>query len=1017
MKSPFTQFQGGGIEPNQNIAATGRYLGDMAQKSFADAGQQLAEGLKQYQKNAAEDDFLTETLSLQATELSKWSSIISQDPKYAPMLDGLMPMMEKAGKGPSMGLNQKSALSRQLGAFLKAIPDDLSTIDRVSANQEKQANDAAEAGGVAQGLAMFLPSLNNSQNKKFYEQGARILQGIKSAGTPAEQRRAVVEGKAYLNNLGSALQLQESALAREAQAIATDPRTMAAANTASFVGEKTQGIAGISLVGNNGVPLTPNQAIQKYDAKVAEAKDANPSFNEDPQGKLKFLSSMLQGIQNSQAPQNVKDEWSKAVTMYAGYAATRDYPELKNIGEQTYGGYGDKSPTSALTEKTPVIIPEGVKMIGETIKQKTAEFTGKPQSESPLTTYTGKKYSSEEEELKNLASDKAKSTGTIVEKLASNYWSENPNGNAKDAAIYVAENLRDAKLISADGLTLGKDAKSQQAYYNDLVNRATAFAGEDISGDLSVSDNGYVKIGATAAAAGGGVLAYKKGPEKWNIGGFGTSKYTAGLESRLNALIEAERKRFISSTSASNKEVNLAARSVGATGPNEPTGTASITNQQKELVLESTEGKALAKKFNLIGPDGKPLGLNARTSPKVLSRVGEKNLVKFEKELLELAVAKMSPVGTAALRNLKGNKIVAGSVAAYLATRATVAAFNPEDSTPVKDYKLLWGDDGVYQKRLKELGAKNESIKRLQGQYDTGVKAAEGEQVPRRIAAPMSLPVENVLRADLYKAATREQVIQRTADAISSTFGFQYSNAREIAEKYNPQSDIPQIVSAGGREFLATKDAKTNRLEYKELSAKDTPDSQWHGNVVPQEVVNPDGSRGFTMGVQPRVYDKLAVGVKYPSYYSVVQKKDFDKMTVATDQSLKNVDLLIKAIEDGGVRLTNREAAATVAALASTVQFSVVKTRGTPPISNTELEQIGNAIGTEDPNAFFTLDNTNLTKLRILKDGLKSDYRAEIVSMGGQRNQVSFLDEITGTASNSPVAKERATIQQTKIGK
>ena len=416
MKSPFTQFQGGGIEPNPNIAATGRVLGEMAYKSFADAGNQLSEGLKQYQKNAAEDDFLTETLSLQATDLAKWSSIISQDPKYAPMLDGLMPMMDKAGKGPSMSLNQKRALSSQLGAFLKAVPDDLRTIDTVALNQEKQALETAEAGGVAQSLEMMIPNLNTPQTGRFFEQGVKILQGIKTAGTPAERKRAVVEGKAYLTSLGPALQLQEDAYAREAKAIATDPRTLAAANTAAYVGEKTQGIAGISLVGNNGIPLTPNQAIEKYDAKVAEAKEANPSFNEDPQGKLKFLSSMLQGIQNSQAPQNVKDEWSKAVTMHAGYVATRDYPELKKVGEQTYGGYGDKSPTTALTEKTPVTIPEGVKMIGKAIEEKNAEWTGPAKSKSPITEFTnGKlKFKSDEEEYKSATDLKKQAAGNIV---------------------------------------------------------------------------------------------------------------------------------------------------------------------------------------------------------------------------------------------------------------------------------------------------------------------------------------------------------------------------------------------------------------------------------------------------------------------------------------------------------------------------------------------------------------------------------------------------------------------------
>jgi len=1018
MKSPFTQFQGGGIEPNQNIAATGRYLGDMAQKSFADAGQQLAEGLKQYQKNAAEDDFLTETLSLQATDLAKWSSIISQDPKYAPMLDGLMPMMEKAGKGPSMSLNQKRALSSQLGAFLKAVPDDLRTIDTVAANQEKAAEEESESAAVAEALRMFVPQLDNDQNRQFHSQGLNIYNSILDAKTPSERKAATRVGKQFVNTLGSAVEFRERQLAQNAAAIAGRPDVMAFANAATPQGESSLGIGEIALTNSKGMPLSPQEAIAAFDAKVEEEQKTNPNYTPNPNARLQFLGSAVQGIQASDAPQAVKDEWSKYISMYAGELATRG-TEMEALGKQTYGGYGTKTPEGALTTKVKASLPESVSNYRDSVNQLEEDYeriTG-----PTIDKLTGEPYRSKKELAENRRQLKAKATKSLSSALIKEYWENNPNGNKAAATLYMLKKLQAEKIIDASGrlVSLETDKPIQSDIDAALLEAETWYNENDPKGlegfNKEIQNKGMTagEIGgwtAGGAAIVGGGAAFGLGKENWGVGEFGTRKYINKRNLRINSVVDYETKKALAARAAA---VN-AQTAIDGGEPLKGDDPRVLKDAQTEVV-NSQEGKDLRKKYDITGKKGRLLTAEEINDPRVRSTLDTKKLAEYEEEVTKIVRRKLSPIAS---RRAAGKSIkdavatyVVGATLGYLGTPSTTG------SEVMDNYKQLFAQGAVLDTYLKEDLRFRESLKVSKKKVEDEVsKAMAGRTEEKPIRTPMSLPVQNALTAEIYKAATREDVITRTAEAINSTFGFSYSDARTIAEKFNPPSSTPQIVSMGGRDFLVSPDSKTGRMEYKELSQKPSADSMYFGDLTPTEIKNPDGSMGFVLKKSPKLYDKFAVFAKYPSWYTATQKEAFTNQTVVTNDALVNVEKLISALEEGGIRLTNREAAAKAASLAAAIKFGAVKSYGTPPISNLELEEIGKVTGTEDVNAILPWDKNRVIKLKEFRDALKRTYRSTVKSMSGNENQVIFLDESSASNSDSPVAIERINRYKNQYG-
>ena len=109
MKSPFAPYQGG-IQPLQGIQEAGAQIANMQYQSMSQFGANIAEGLKQYNKNAALSEQTNAKAEALKNRILQTASYFEGIKEYAPMHASLMAQAQAMAEAPAKGLSQRRAI-------------------------------------------------------------------------------------------------------------------------------------------------------------------------------------------------------------------------------------------------------------------------------------------------------------------------------------------------------------------------------------------------------------------------------------------------------------------------------------------------------------------------------------------------------------------------------------------------------------------------------------------------------------------------------------------------------------------------------------------------------------------------------------------------------------------------------------------------------------------------------------------------------------------------------------------
>jgi len=210
--SEFTQYTNG-IQNISPIAQTGAAIGQMYQKGIGSFGADIAEGIKQYQKNGQMSDEADATHQGLATKALQTLQMIKDNPDMKPMYDSLHQELldhqdfGKQSLGGKLGMN--ASLQAHLNSFNDYFKQQQAVNEDVNFNKSAPVR-AAAAQSTLEAYSKQAEGFPNSDSiKKDLDFHAGLLKDFGSK--PMAEQKAILqltEGK--INSFGQNLQLSKA---------------------------------------------------------------------------------------------------------------------------------------------------------------------------------------------------------------------------------------------------------------------------------------------------------------------------------------------------------------------------------------------------------------------------------------------------------------------------------------------------------------------------------------------------------------------------------------------------------------------------------------------------------------------------------------------------------------------------------------------------------------------------------------------------------------------------------------
>ena len=135
MASPFQRYQGGIEASTGNLVPASGKMAELTYNTIAGFGQNIAEGIKKYNQNAAENEILDgEALAL-SEQIVGFQKMFADpqtgqiNPEYAPFAESLTPDIQTLAKFNSMSLNQKKGVMTGMKARFANIGQNLTAFE------------------------------------------------------------------------------------------------------------------------------------------------------------------------------------------------------------------------------------------------------------------------------------------------------------------------------------------------------------------------------------------------------------------------------------------------------------------------------------------------------------------------------------------------------------------------------------------------------------------------------------------------------------------------------------------------------------------------------------------------------------------------------------------------------------------------------------------------------------------------------------------------------------------------
>jgi hypothetical protein len=107
MAKSFGQYQSGIEASTGNLVQASGQMANLTANAMAGFGQNIAQGLQQYNENSAKNDVLTSEAEQLGMQIQQFQAQFGDSPEHAPFAQSLQPYIEQLAKVPSMSLTQK----------------------------------------------------------------------------------------------------------------------------------------------------------------------------------------------------------------------------------------------------------------------------------------------------------------------------------------------------------------------------------------------------------------------------------------------------------------------------------------------------------------------------------------------------------------------------------------------------------------------------------------------------------------------------------------------------------------------------------------------------------------------------------------------------------------------------------------------------------------------------------------------------------------------------------------------
>ena len=161
MASPFSQYRGG-IRPIEGIQQAGANIAKYTHEGLAGAGANLAEGIKAYQTNVAQNEQATEELNQIGQALIKQKQMFGDNPEFSEFGARLDPLIDSVSGAPSKSLSQKLAILNNAKAVIGTTGADFQMYQTLKNAKAQQDMQTAQAG---------LPTTETIQGGAFIQDG------------------------------------------------------------------------------------------------------------------------------------------------------------------------------------------------------------------------------------------------------------------------------------------------------------------------------------------------------------------------------------------------------------------------------------------------------------------------------------------------------------------------------------------------------------------------------------------------------------------------------------------------------------------------------------------------------------------------------------------------------------------------------------------------------------------------------------------------------------------------------
>lgn len=208
MASPFQRYQGGIEASTGNLVQASGQMAALTANTIAGFGQNIAEGIKKYNQNAAENEILDGEAQALSQQIFGFQQMFADpqtgqiNPEYAPFAESLTPDIQTLAKFNSMSLNQKKGVMTGMKARFANIGQNLAAFEMTKKARLQQDMNAAR-GGVREFDEQTVPTaiIPSGKLPYFYGKNYTEQEGelVRLAGE-AKARGANVDLPSVLDN-------------------------------------------------------------------------------------------------------------------------------------------------------------------------------------------------------------------------------------------------------------------------------------------------------------------------------------------------------------------------------------------------------------------------------------------------------------------------------------------------------------------------------------------------------------------------------------------------------------------------------------------------------------------------------------------------------------------------------------------------------------------------------------------------------------------------------------------------